>query len=550
MSFRRYARAAFWLSKQVLFRLNNRAPSLLKAIAVYKSHPQMTAITFARKMRLIFRGVRTRAIVRPFSVLDHNRLRYNERAHRNARFRAWFILSDSSSPENIFERIKQLFLTNIRYNPNLSDDELPARLDAYVIGSNIACGCHAAVYELRLRNRSDSLSNDKDNSKTIEMEKQSENNPSYNNDPLVIYPLALKIMFNYQFDAPERLLWIDMGPELIPFKNADKILGKYLPKLRILPKSHPNVIKIYTAFTDRMPILSDARSLYPEALPNANFYELIIEEPKTLFIVMKRYRMTLREYVLTVKRNLWSARVLFAQLLEAIVFLYENMISHRDMKSDNILLDFDSPDTHSVVQIRNARPGPNQYVNFRMADLWAAATLGYEIYTRYIRLRIWICCCSALLFVSLCIIWTNPFYSRLKSCAYAEQDLPELPKQLPCAIKTLIKEMLRCDPTERPDPRVAANVLCVSLFRCGDNELLQQSLLNESTMIMPKSADSENERKETSKLLSLLRASYESRLDDLVLLYTAETILAKRPVESGKKTISAAELQVMGTQKS
>lgn len=51
--------------------------------------------------------------------------------------------------------------------------------------------------------------------------------------------------------------------------------------------------------------------------------------------------MTLREYILTRKRNYWTGRVLFGQLLEAIVFLFDNQISHRDMKSDNILLDFD-----------------------------------------------------------------------------------------------------------------------------------------------------------------------------------------------------------------
>lgn len=55
-----------------------------------------------------------------------------------------------------------------------------------------------------------------------------------------------------------------------------------------------------------------------------------------------RYRTTLREYVLTYKRNYWSGRVMFGQLLEALVFLYENNVSHRDLKSDNILLDFDN----------------------------------------------------------------------------------------------------------------------------------------------------------------------------------------------------------------
>lgn len=61
----------------------------------------------------------------------------------------------------------------------------------------------------------------------------------------------------------------------------------------MLPRPHPNVIKMYTAFTDRMPILPDSYSLYPEALPSLNFCELAINEPKTLFIVMKRFNFIL-----------------------------------------------------------------------------------------------------------------------------------------------------------------------------------------------------------------------------------------------------------------
>lgn len=46
---------------------------------------------------------------------------------------------------------------------------------------------------------------------------------------LQAYPLALKIMFNYQFDAPERYLWADMGAELIPLVDANRLLKGRLP---------------------------------------------------------------------------------------------------------------------------------------------------------------------------------------------------------------------------------------------------------------------------------------------------------------------------------
>lgn len=76
-----------------------------------------------------------------------------------------------------------------------------------------------------------------------------------------------------------------------------------------------------------MPLLPGAEKEYPEALPQ--FHEFLDHEPQTLFIVMKRYRMTLREFMLTQKRNYWTLRVMYGQLLEGMVFLYEHTISHR-----------------------------------------------------------------------------------------------------------------------------------------------------------------------------------------------------------------------------
>lgn len=63
-------------------------------------------------------------------------------------------------------------------------------------------------------------------------------------------------------------------------------------------------------------------------------------------------------------------------------------------------------------EIRRSKPGPDVLVDFTMADLWSAATLGYEIFTR-----------------------TNPFYSHLSSENYEELELPMLPKRLHYAVK-------------------------------------------------------------------------------------------------------------------
>lgn len=99
---------------------------------------------------------------------------------------------------------------------------------------------------------------------------------------------------------------------------------------------------MHTAFIDQMPTLAEAEFLFPEAIPNWENHGIYISEPKTLFVVMKRYNTTLREYSLRNEMPKRTGQVLLGQLLEALVFLQQNKITHRDMKSDNILLDYNS----------------------------------------------------------------------------------------------------------------------------------------------------------------------------------------------------------------
>lgn len=93
-------------------------------------------------------------------------------------------------------------------------------------------------------------------------------------------------------------------------------------------------------------------------------------------------------------------------------------------------------------EIRRATPG--SVLDYHLADLWAAGTMSYEIFTRM-----------------------NPFYSKLSSTTYIEDELPELPKRVHFAVKALVSRMLRIDPKDRPTPHVAANVVTLSLFRFG-----------------------------------------------------------------------------------
>uniref|UniRef100_A0A183C4K6 non-specific serine/threonine protein kinase n=1 Tax=Globodera pallida TaxID=36090 RepID=A0A183C4K6_GLOPA len=401
--------------------------------------------------------------------------------------------------------------------------ELPGHLDGYEIGDFIAKGCNGAVYELKVRMDEDPI--------RVKATKK--------------FPLALKIMFNYNWEAvSERVLWRQMGTELIPLAPLPKTVlqGAGMAKIKMLPRPHPNIIKMYTAFIDQMPALPGAEKLYPEALPN------IAENPmsyelKTLHLVMKRYRMTLHDYLEQKsdyeKRDPMVGRLLFGQLLEAV-----------DMKSDNVLLDFDNDAEvpHLVLsdfgtalatgkwtvicdddmadlggnvalrapEIRRVSPAPDTHLNFEMADTWAAGTLAYEIFTGQ-----------------------NPFYQLLSSETYSQRDLPILPLRIIEPIHRIVDEMLSVDPQQRPNPAVAANVVAVSLLRFGHD--VRTFLRECGTELI--SLTCENIRP-VLKRASLSKDRMNNKLRHLAELYATETItlqLANSP------KISAAELQLRAT---
>ncbi|MCP9261468.1 Serine/threonine-protein kinase pink-1, mitochondrial [Dirofilaria immitis] len=422
----------------------------------------------------------------------------------------------------ISEGIKKLFLTNMRYNSILRSTEVPNRLEDYEIGNNIACGCDAAVYEARIctiekteRLPSGICANLPFTSSSFF---DSESNRLRKILLLLAYPYALKIMYNYDFDAPERHLWINMGTELVPLiENRQSSLYEFLPH------SHPNIVQMYKAFTDCMPILEDARRLYPEALPMNDFCELIVDEPKTLFIVMRRqitcgtsvgssskYRMTLREYVLTCKEIIDDVPHLVLSDFGCALATGTWKVRY---DKDTVYLGGNL--ALRAPEIRRAHPAPNNWVDFRMADLWASATIGYEIFTR-----------------------TNPFYSRMRSDQYTECELPPLPKKMDYSVKAVIQNMLQIDPNKRPNPSIAANVLNISLFRFGhDLQKLFDDCGFDETLFGGNINDLKNAASKTLKALT-------SSLNDFMLLFAAETILAQN---IHPNIISTAELQLRAT---
>ncbi|XP_029347147.1 serine/threonine-protein kinase PINK1, mitochondrial [Acyrthosiphon pisum] len=348
-------------------------------------------------------------------------------------------------------------------------------LKQFELGSVIAKGNNAVVYEAR------KIEKDRDPSDVI---KQGSSN--------TMYPLAVKMMFNYDAESNAMSILRAMSRETVPsrsvqhdFSRSDQQwpIGYDQNLIKLSP--HPNIVMMHLCFADYVPELIDSHTLYPQALPtriNPEGYG----RNMSLFLVMKKYDMSLKQYLSKAPSlKIRDKILLLAQLLEAVSHLSNQNVAHRDMKTDNILLDvsegndvcpalvitdfgccladkdnglnlpYKSADTDRggnialmAPEVVTARPGTFGYIDYSKADVWAVGAMAYEIFSD-----------------------NNPFYSYergkpplLRNSTYKEEDLPAFSSDIPLIIQTLIHSLLQRSTSKRLDASFAATVCQIYLW--------------------------------------------------------------------------------------
>ncbi|XP_004637705.1 serine/threonine-protein kinase PINK1, mitochondrial [Octodon degus] len=360
------------------------------------------------------------------------------------------------------------------------------RLEDYLIGQSLGKGCSAAVYEATTPALPQHLKKTESTrllpgrGPDVIPQGEQEQAPE-----APAFPLAIKMMWNISAGSSSEAIFSKMSQELVPASRV-ALAGEYgavaYRKSKGGPKQlvpHPNIIRVFRAFTSSVPLLPGALTDYPDVLP-PRLHPEGLGHGRTLFLVMKNYPCTLRQYLQVSTPSPHLATVMTLQLLEGVDHLVQQGIAHRDLKSDNILVDLDAggcpwlvisdfgccladesiglqlPFTSWYVdlggnrslmapEVSTACPGPRVMIDYSKADVWAVGTIAYEIFGL-----------------------ANPFYGQggahLESRSYREAQLPTMPESVPLDVRQLVRSLLQREASKRPSARVAANVLHLSLW--------------------------------------------------------------------------------------
>lgn len=389
------------------------------------------------------------------------------------------------------------------------------------VGPMIAKGCSAVVYAAKLKDTDSTGGEDHGESRVDNRIKLHDAEPDSEVSRLA-FPLALKMMFNYDAESNASAILRAMYRETVPAPHQLVLdLGiegdsewemELASRVRRLPP-HPNIVEILGLFADRVPFLPGSLALYPDALPSRLNPEGSGRN-MSLFLLMKRYDTSVKRYLERHSPSVREATLLLTQLLEAVTHMTRHGIAHRDLKSDNLLLTLLGPEDgeggggeeaapcpllavtdfgccladahhglsmpyHSAETDRGgntalmapevacARVGPFSSISYRKSDAWACGALAYELF------------CGG----------RNPFYSNwaavgpegggdgdgggggntkelpaLKSRSYREEQLPPLPADVPPLVAAVVAGLLVRSPHKRLSAEMAATVLQLYLW--------------------------------------------------------------------------------------
>lgn len=359
----------------------------------------------------------------------------------------------------------------------------PVGINKFTIGPFIGKGSNAAIFAARKK----------------PMCEATDDCPSYSKDePLSSFPFALKMVFNYGINSNVSEIMTKTFKEMMPARvrysppEAEDLLseGIHLPP-------HPNLVTMHVAFPDRVPDDLPNATEFSNALPS-RLTSVGYGRNMSLFILMKRYEMNLSEYLSKEKVETREAILIFAQILEAIAHINRHGVAHRDLKSDNFLVDVIHEKEHEcpcivltdfgccladpinglflpfltptvdkggnsalmapeVASAKLNSPGvsilsPIKYIDYTKSDGWAAGAIAYELFTG-----------------------ENPFCKAesLRNTTYVESQLPPL-DEVPSIIRKVVKSLLVKSQAKRISADFAADV--VQLYLWAPSNWLKKSV--------------------------------------------------------------------------
>lgn len=338
-------------------------------------------------------------------------------------------------------------------------------LKDFHFGDVLAKGCNAVVYAAKVA--TDSWRTVSDAFEHIEGVAEPEVKKEEEIDEIKgEFPLAVKMMFNYEAESNSYAILRAMHRETLPVRNVakDELESEdFISEAQNLLPAHPNIVEMYTYFTDQVPDIRNAKALYPAALPK-RIHPEGFGRNMSLFLVMKKYDMSLSDFLKQHEVSWKTSLIILTQILEGVTHLVSHNIAHRDLKSDNILMDLSAGiESPAVVitdfgcclsnakndlrlpfpsrdvdlggnaalmapEVYSATPGLFTFINFSKADVWAVGAVAFEIFGL-----------------------KNPFYESNKKLGRKREaiNLPPFPENVPREVQNLVSGMLEMRPKDR-----------------------------------------------------------------------------------------------------